>query len=115
MYNFSADLSLYRSVFSKYEKLRMLIFLFAQSSLAFLDLFGVLLFGLLGTMVLSGGTIQNGILNRIHQFVLSNNLEYRQQVYIVAIAVFVVLVTRTYITSVMTRKLNLFLAQKNSN
>lgn len=115
MYNFSADLSLYRSVFSKYEKLRMLIFLFAQSSLAFLDLFGVLLFGLLGTMVLSGGTIQNGILNRIQQFVLSYNLEYRQQVYIVAIAVFVVLVTRTYITSVMTRKLNLFLAQKNSN
>lgn len=107
-YNFLDDLSLYRLVFTKYEKIRMFVFLLAQSSLAFLDLFGVLLFGLLGTMVLSGGTVQNGILNRLNQVVLSYDLEYRQQVYVVAIAVFVVLVTRTYITSVMTRKLNFF-------
>jgi len=113
-YTFLNDLRLYRVVFDKNEKFRMLIFLFSQSSLAFLDLLGVLLFGLLGTMVLSGGKVQSGILERLNEVVLSYNLEYRQQVYFVAIAVFLVLVARTSITSVMTRRLNLFLAQKNS-
>jgi ABC-type multidrug transport system fused ATPase/permease subunit len=112
--SFKADFSLYRRLFSRAEKRRLILFLLFQSSLAFLDLLGVLLFGLLGSMLLFGTPNQASYSMKLLSYVYLDELNFRQQILILSFTILLVLVGRTVITSFLTRKLNLFLANKNA-
>lgn len=112
--SFKVEFSLYRRLFSRAEKRRLILFLLLQSSLAFLDLLGVLLFGLLGSMLLFGVPYKSEILIRIFNYIHFDEINFRQQILILSLMILLILVGRTLISSLLTRKLNLFLAKKNA-
>ena len=112
--NVQQDLNLYRSIFDRTEKFKLILFLISQSSLALLDLVGVLLFGALGSMLILGpGTDSSLVKSVLANFGIENS-DFREQVIILSILILVTLLSRTIITSSLTRRLNLFLAKKNA-
>ncbi len=105
------------STFSKVEKSRLLLVIASQLGLALLDLVGVALVGLLGALSLRGvqslepGERAQGALNLFHL----DRFSFQTQVALLGMAAALVLVSRTIISVILTRRVLYFLARRGSS
>ena len=112
------DTSIYRSLrlLSRKEIKRLIYVLIIQVSLGFLDLIGVALIGVLGALSVSGvQSKQPG--NRVSQVLNTlfiGELTFQKQVAILGILAATILIIKTILSVIFTRKILHFLSQRSS-
>jgi ABC-type multidrug transport system fused ATPase/permease subunit len=103
-------------ILSKSDKKKLLLITFIQISLGVMDLFGVLAIGLLGTLSITG--IQSkepyGRVNSVLSLLGLSNSSFQTQVSIVGLAAVLLLVGRTVLSIIFTRKILYFMSRRGA-
>lgn len=98
------------------DKVKLVSIIFAQVLLSFLDLIGVIILGLVGTIAFNGiqGTSPGGLAASFLGFFQLKNLTFQQQVSILAGLAVSVLILKTILSVFFTRRTLLFFARRAS-
>jgi ABC-type multidrug transport system fused ATPase/permease subunit len=109
-------LNRYFSLFNKRDKLRILFVIVLQASLGFLDLIGVVLIGIIGSLTVSGiqsGTPGTRVSNTL-KFIGISEYKFQNQVAILGVMACILLISRTIFSVIITRKTLRFLSRKGA-
>lgn len=103
-------------VLSRKDQLKVLFIGLIQSCLGFLDLLGLVAIGLLGALSVSGIQSQEptGRIFRALQILHINNLPFQSQAVILGFGAIVLLVGRTILSVIATRKILFFLSRRGA-
>jgi len=98
------------------DKVKLVSIIFAQVLLSFLDLIGVIILGLVGTIAFNGiqGTSPGGLAASFLGFFQLKNLTFQEQVSILAGLAVSVLILKTILSVFFTRRTLLFFARRAS-
>lgn len=104
------------SLFTRIEKLRLFMLFIAQLLMSFLDLAGIAIFGLLGALAVNGVSYKQpgSRLLTVLQVLNLENYEFRLQAAILGILATVLLVARTLLSILVTKKTLIFLGKKSA-
>lgn len=104
------------SLFTAQQKFKLAVLSISQSLLGILDLLGVGLIGVIGTLAVAGvqSTKPNGRVFQVVKFFGLESYSLQYQVAVIAILATVILVVRTAFSVVLTRKTLLFLSYKSA-
>lgn len=112
----SSYLNRYFSLFSKRDKLKILFVIVLQASLGFLDLIGVVLIGIVGSLTVSG--IQSGTpgtrVSDTLKFIGISEYKFQNQVAILGSIACILLISRTIFSVIITRRTLRFLSRKGA-
>jgi ABC-type multidrug transport system fused ATPase/permease subunit len=105
------------NILSKSDKHKLVIVIFIQVFLGMLDLFGVLAIGLLGTLSISG--IQSrepgNRVNTVLSLLRLDELSFQSQAIAISVAAVLLLVGRTIISILFTRRILYFLSRRSAS
>ena len=106
----------YSKLFNKRDKLKISLVVILQASLGFLDLIGVVMIGIIGSLTVSG--IQSGApgdrVSKTLEVIGIAEFKFQNQVAILGILACVLLISRTIFSVVITRKTLRFLSRKGA-
>jgi len=102
------------SILSKIDRIKIIILIFIQISLNFLDLAGVAIIGMIGALTINGSASREpgNRVGRVLEFLNLENLELSEQVAILGFAAAALLITKTLLTIYLTRKTMFFLGNR---
>ena len=96
------------------DKRKLALAILAQSTLGFLDLLGVALIGILGALAVSG--ISTGVsgdrVNSVLRIIQLENSSFQLQIAVIALAATCLLITRTILSVIATRRVLFFLGNQ---
>jgi ABC-type multidrug transport system fused ATPase/permease subunit len=106
----------YFTLFNKRDKLKIFLVIILQASLGFLDLIGVVLIGIIGSLTVSG--IQSGApgdrVSNTLEFIGISEFKFQNQVAILGSLACFLLISRTILSVIITRKALRFLSRKGA-
>lgn len=119
--NFSAKLrsgALFRAtrLLNKGDRKKILLVILIQISLGLLDLLGIAVFGVMGSLAVSGVQSQspNGRVGQVLSFLHLADLPFQQQAAILAVLATSFLILRTFLTVVVTKRTMRFLCRRGA-
>ena len=99
------------STLSERERKKVYLIAFIQIVMSLLDLFGVLLIGLLGSIAVTGiqSKSNSGASNAILQFLQIDQASFQTQVILIGLFAVILLITKTVFSVITTRRILFFL------
>jgi ABC-type multidrug transport system fused ATPase/permease subunit len=112
------DSALYRSaaLLSKAERLRIYAILFIQVFLGLVDLFAIGLVGVLGSLAVTGVSSQDpsSRIAQVLRFLHIEDIAFQQQAAILGIAAAILLISRTILSVIFSRRILFFLSRRSA-
>ena len=98
------------------DRPKILIVIFLQISLALLDLIGIAIIGILGALSVSGieSTKPNQLVSKILNFLHLESHTFQKQVIVLACLSMAILISRTFFSIVITRRILFFLSRRGA-
>jgi ATP-binding cassette, subfamily B, bacterial PglK len=98
------------------DRPKILIVIFLQISLALLDLIGIAIIGILGALSVSGieSTTPNHLVSKILNFLNLESHTFQRQVIVLACLSMAILISRTFFSIVITRRILFFLSRRGA-
>lgn len=110
------EISELSTIFSAADKLKLRLVVILQIFLSLLDLVGVALIGIIGALTISGVRSQTptGRVNSVLEFLGLGNFTFQTQTIILSLASVFILVTRTILSVLITRRTLFFLSRRSA-
>ena len=105
------------SFLTRIDRKKIIFFSIVQSILGLVDVVGISLLGVLGSLTISGVQSRkpSGVISRILEFLGVENQDFQIQVAIIAILAVVILASKTFLTVFLTKRVLYFFSTKSAS